>query len=61
QYVSLGQCDVRISGTAARADCRGEATWTPKVGGGTQTAARQWRFDLAQKEDEWIITQATVR
>jgi hypothetical protein len=61
QSVSLGQCNVRVSGAAATAECSGQARWTPKVGGGTQIAARHWRFELAQKGDQWIITEAMVR
>jgi hypothetical protein len=61
QSVSLGQCNVQINGAAASADCRGQARWTPRVGGGAQSASRRWRFELAQKGDDWVITQATVR
>jgi hypothetical protein len=61
QSVSLGQCNVEIRGAAATADCRGQARWTPRVGGGTQSASRRWRFELAQKGDDWVIMQATVR
>jgi hypothetical protein len=61
QDVSLGRCDIRISGATAQAECRGTARWTPKVGGGPQTAARQWRFDLRNAGGDWIITRATVR
>jgi hypothetical protein len=61
QDVSLGRCEVRVSGATAQAECRGTAKWTPKVGGGPQTAARQWRFDLKNVGNDWIITRATVR
>ena len=61
QNVSLGRCDVRVTGEAAQADCRGTAKWEPKIGGGAQTAARQWRFDLRNTGGDWIITRATVR
>jgi len=60
QSVSLGQCDIRVSGTTARAECSGNARWTPKVGG-AQTAQRQWRFDLRNAGGNWLITQATTR
>ena len=49
------------SGEAAQADCKGTASWQPKVGGGPQTAARQWRFDLRNAGGDWVITRATVR
>jgi hypothetical protein len=61
QDVSLGRCDVRVSGATAQAECSGTAKWTPKVGGGPQTAARQWRFDLKSVGNDWVITRATVR
>ena len=61
QSVSLGQCDIRVSGATAQAECSGNARWTPKVGGGAQTAQRQWRFDLRNAGGNWLITQATTR
>jgi hypothetical protein len=61
QRVSFGHCDVDVTGTSATADCRGQARWRPKVGGGTQSADRRWQFELAQKGEEWFITRATVR
>jgi hypothetical protein len=61
QSVSLGRCDVRLTGDAAQADCKGTARWQPKVGSGPQTAPRQWRFDLRNAGGDWVITRATVR
>jgi hypothetical protein len=61
QTVSLGRCDVRLSGATAQAECTGTARWQPKVGAGPQTAARHWRFDLRNTGSDWIITRATVR
>ena len=61
QNVSLGRCDVQVSGASAQADCSGSARWTPKVGSGTQTASRRWHFNLQQSGTDWIITQANVR
>jgi hypothetical protein len=60
QTVSLGRCEVRVEGTSARAECTGSARWTPKVGGGAQTAPRRWRFDLRNASGDWIITAAAV-
>jgi hypothetical protein len=61
QSISLGRCDVRVNGATAQAQCSGSARWTPKVGGGVQSAARQWRFDLRNSGGNWVITQATTR
>jgi hypothetical protein len=61
QSVSLERCDISVSGATAQAECKGTAQWTPKVGGGPQTAARQWRFDLRNTGTDWMITRATVR
>jgi len=61
QNVSLGRCDVRMSGGTAQAECKGTARWEPKVGAGPQSASRYWRFDLKNTGTDWIITRATVR
>jgi DNA polymerase III gamma/tau subunit len=61
QRVSLGRCSVRIDGGAARADCSGSVTWTPKVGGGPQSQPRQWQFELSHANGAWVITRAEAR
>jgi hypothetical protein len=61
QTVSLGRCDVRMSGATAQAECRGTARWNPKVGAGLQSASRQWNFELRNTGGDWIIARATVR
>jgi hypothetical protein len=61
QSISLGGCAIRVNGATAHAECAGIARWSPKVGGGTESAARQWRFDLRNSGGNWIITQATTR
>ena len=61
QQVSLGRCAVQVEGTTASASCSGRVTWTPKVGGGSQSAARQWRFELHSGNGAWQITRAEVR
>ena len=61
QAVSLSKCDVKVNGNRAQADCTGSARWTPKVGSGSQSASRRWRFELRDTGGTWIITQATVR
>ena len=61
QRVSLGRCSISLTGTAARADCSGTTTWTPKVGGGTRTEPRRWQFELAASNGAWYIVNAQAR
>ena len=61
QRVSLGQCALAIDGGTARADCDGTATWTPKIGGGTRTEARHWKFELQNSAGTWQIITAAGR
>jgi hypothetical protein len=61
QSVSLGRCEVRVGGVSAEAICNGTQRWTPKVGGGSQTAPRRWRFELRNTGDQWVISQVAVR
>lgn len=61
QRVSLGRCAVQVHDTTARANCSGSVTFTPKVGGGTQTQPRQWSFELAQANGAWQITRAEAK
>lgn len=61
QRVSLGSCSVAIEGASARADCKGTATWTPKIGGGTHSESRNLRFELQNVGGEWQIVRADVR
>jgi hypothetical protein len=61
QTVNLGRCDIRVQPGSAEADCVGTASWTPRVGGGTQSASRRWRFDLRHRQGDWIIVSANVR
>ena len=61
QSVSLGRCDVRVNGAAAQATCDGTQRWTPKVGGGAQSAPRRWQFQLRNTGDRWVISQVSVK
>ena len=60
QTVRLGRCDVRLTGGSARAECEGTAEWSPKVGGGVQSDARRWRFELQRTGNDWQIVSATA-
>jgi hypothetical protein len=61
QRVSLGQCEVAVAGATARADCRGTAQWSPKVGGGPRRESRYWLFALQKTGGTWQIVDARVR
>ena len=61
QRFSLERCNVRLNGGSAQADCSGSAQWTPKVGGGAQTASRRWQFELKRSNGDWVIVRASVR
>ena len=61
QRVALQNCNVDVDGTIARASCSGNASWTPKVGGGQRSAARNWTFDLRESNGAWRITQVRAR
>jgi len=61
QRVSLKNCSVDVSGSTARANCSGSAAWTPKIGGGEQTAPRKWAFDLNEADGGWRIVHVQAR
>ena len=61
QRVSLENCNVDVTGGTARANCSGTAAWTPKVGGGLHTTARNWVFELTQSEGSWHIVRVQAR
>jgi hypothetical protein len=61
QTVSLGDCVIAVTGPTARVECLGRARWTPRVGGGPQSAPRRWRFALRNERGDWLITDAEVR
>jgi hypothetical protein len=61
QRVALQTCNVDVSGSTARANCSGNASWTPKIGGGEQRASRKWTFDLSESNGAWRITHVQAR
>jgi hypothetical protein len=61
QRVALQSCNVDVSGSTARANCSGNASWTPKIGGGERSAARKWTFDLSESNGAWRITHVQAR
>ena len=61
QRLSLGQCSVTVDAATAHADCRGQATWTPKIGGDTRGANRNWQFELRNVGEAWQIVRVMAR
>ena len=62
QEVSLGNCQIDVSGASATARCAGTASWTPRVGdGGRRSEAREWTFELARRAAGWEIVNARVQ
>jgi hypothetical protein len=62
QRVSLGSCNIDVSGATAQARCAGSTTWQPKVGSGeTKTDRRAWTFGLARSAGGWEIVSARVQ
>ncbi len=61
QRVALNDCDVLVTGTTARANCSGVATWTAKVGGGQRSEPRRWTFELKNEAGSWQIVRAEIR
>jgi hypothetical protein len=61
QHVSLGKCSITINDRTAAAICTGLTSWTPKVGGGRNTASRTWHFQLASVNGKWRVDRAEAR
>lgn len=61
QHIALADCRIDVVAASATAQCGGTATWAPKVGGGTRTEARDWRFELTRGQSGWQIVNAIVQ
>lgn len=63
QSIVFDRCDVSVAAAAARAACHGDVEYVKRVGGGgTQSARRQWIFDLQKSSDgAWRIQSLTSR
>ena len=62
QELAFDSCNVDIAGETATAQCRGSATYTPKIGSrGPKLEARQWVFHLRKAADGWKIQSAQTR
>ena len=58
--ISLGVCDITMTGEVGVARCAGTAAPDPKIGGGAATSQRYWAFDLRKDADGWRIEQLKV-
>ena len=62
QQLAFEACEFDIAGEAATAQCRGSATYTPKVGSrGPRLEPRQWTFHLRKLDEGWKIQSAQTR
>jgi len=63
QSIVFDRCDVSVAAATARAACQGGVEYVKRVGGGgTQSAKRQWIFDLQKSADgAWRIQTLTSR
>ena len=62
QQLAFETCQFDIAGEAATAQCRGSATYIPKVGSrGPKLEPRQWTFHLRKVDEGWKIQSAQTR
>ena len=62
QQLAFETCQFEIAGEAATAQCRGSATYTPKVGSrAPKLEPRQWTFHLRKVDEGWKIQSAQTR
>ena len=62
QELAFETCLFDIAGPVATAQCRGSATYTPKVGSrGPKAERRQWTFYLRKVDEAWKIETAQAR
>jgi hypothetical protein len=63
QSIVFDRCDVSVAAATARAACHGGVQYVKRVGGGgTQSARRQWNFDLQKSSDgAWRIQSLNSR
>lgn len=62
QQLSFDDCAITLRGDSAVADCRGTASYIPKVGRKTaRVEARHWRFQVEKREAGWQIQSVAAR
>jgi hypothetical protein len=59
QQLAFETCELQIAGESATAECRGSATYAPKIGNrGPKLEPRRWTFRLKKQGEEWKIQSA---
>ena len=62
QELAFDTCLFEIAGEAATAQCRGSASYTPKIGGrAARLESRQWTFQLRKLDEGWKIQSVQAR
>jgi len=62
QDLAFDTCLFEIAGEAATAQCRGSASYTPKIGGrAARLESRQWTFHLRKLDEGWKIQSVQAR
>jgi hypothetical protein len=62
QQLSFNACAITLEGERAVANCRGTATYVPKVGRrNPRVETRQWRFEVERHASEWLIQSVAAR
>jgi hypothetical protein len=62
QSLALKDCGVTVAGEEAQANCRGVATYLPKVGRRRPlNATHEWTFTLSKAQGAWEIASLDVR
>ena len=62
QELAFDTCLFDITAEKATAQCRGSASYTPKVGGrGPKLEPRQWTFHLRKMDEGWRIESAQAK
>ena len=62
QELAFDTCLFEIAGESATAQCRGSATYTPKIGGrAARLEPRQWTFQLRKVDESWKIQSVQAR
>ena len=62
QERAFDSCQFDVAAETATAQCRGSATYTPKIGSrGARLEPRQWVFQLRKAADGWKIQSAQTR